>query len=207
MLTQAASSHHHPLDPCTPPSPHKQLLRGWSGLSRPVRMRVVWVTSHYLRLPAALDESWETLFKALTDTMSRSGPALRLHDLMASASLGTLFQSERQVRLRALMSVCAGGRSVWFKVNQGREGKAGRQAGPPSADSHSLPALAPTAHDPPPSSFSPGRVTSPSSLTWWPLQRCASGRSWSSAPSSPAWLACRYELLWECGVWGVKGGE
>ena len=170
-------------------------------------MRVVWVVSHYLRLPAALDESWETLFKALTDTMSRSGPALRLHDLMASASLGTLFQSERQVRLRALMSVCAGGRSVWFKVNQGREGKAGRQAGPPSADSPSLPALAPTAHDPPPSSFSPGRVTSPSSLTWWPLQRCASDQSWSSAPSSPAWLACRYELLWECGVWGVKGGE
>ena len=48
-----------------------QLLRGWSGLSRPVRVRVVWVVAHYLRLPPALDESWETVLKALSDTMSR----------------------------------------------------------------------------------------------------------------------------------------
>ena len=50
-----------------------QLLRGWSGLSRPVRARVVWVVSHYLHLPAAVDESWETLLKALSDTMARCG--------------------------------------------------------------------------------------------------------------------------------------
>ena len=29
--------------------------------------------------------------------LCRSSPSLRLHDLMASASLGTLFRSERQV--------------------------------------------------------------------------------------------------------------
>jgi hypothetical protein len=51
---------------------YPQLLRGWSGLSRPVRMRVLWVVTHYLSLPAALDESWESTFKALADTMSRS---------------------------------------------------------------------------------------------------------------------------------------
>ena len=56
-----------------PSSTLLQLLRGWSGLSRPVRARVVWVVSHYLHLPAAVDESWETLLKALSDTMARCG--------------------------------------------------------------------------------------------------------------------------------------
>ncbi|GAX78147.1 hypothetical protein CEUSTIGMA_g5589.t1 [Chlamydomonas eustigma] len=74
----------------------RQLLRGWSGLSRLARMRVLWVVTHHLSLPPALDESWESTFKALADTMSRSSPSLRLQELMASASLGSLFRSERQ---------------------------------------------------------------------------------------------------------------
>ncbi len=49
----------------------RQLLRGWGGLSRPVRMRALWVVSQYLLLPAALDESWELVLKAVADTLSR----------------------------------------------------------------------------------------------------------------------------------------
>ena len=61
--------------PPAPVPPHSllssQLLRGWGSLSHQVRVRVVWVVSHYLRLPPAVDESWETLIKALSDTMTR----------------------------------------------------------------------------------------------------------------------------------------
>ncbi len=70
----------------------RHLLRGWGGLSRPVRMRVSWVACHYLRLPTAVDETWELVLKALLDTMQRSGSQLHLSELMASASLGTLLR-------------------------------------------------------------------------------------------------------------------
>ncbi|KAG1668626.1 hypothetical protein FOA52_002479 [Chlamydomonas sp. UWO 241] len=73
----------------------RQLLRGWGALSRSVRPRVVWVCAHYLDLSASMDSSWELLLKALTETMPRAATSSRLGELMASASLGALFRSER----------------------------------------------------------------------------------------------------------------
>ncbi len=41
----------------------RQILRSWGSLSRPVRVRVVWVVTHYSDLSDAVDEGWELLLK------------------------------------------------------------------------------------------------------------------------------------------------